>query len=300
MKPCGHFCTCPHQRGGLGGGGPSPRLSHPCLPLCLPPFQDRNLEPGTFQERCPRGSRVHRGASCSSGHWGQHPRETAGCGLRATLPTPGSFLGAGFTNEIISKSLRRSWPVGVECWAGCCLCQVDTDALGGQERPGEAARGHVAVTSPQPAPPRCGWGGRNGGPLILTMLQGVGAGGGDAEWNPRPLGQAAPSSPAAFYPMMKPHLVKSPVCFLQADTLPGTCPRRPQQEGVSTCSGVPSFGALEGASDPCTSGWDLEARVRARPRRAWGADGLCSHPLARFSPNGHYGFARPRRPVLWL
>lgn len=68
--------------------------------------------------------------------------------------------------------------------------------------------------------------------------------------------------------------------------------------GVSTCSGVPSFRALEGASDPCASGWDLEAGVRARPRRTWGADGLCSHPLARFSPNGHYGFARPRRPVL--
>lgn len=77
VKPCGHFCTCPHSEEGLGWGPLTPPVP-PLSFLCLPPFQDRNVGPGTFQEHCPQGSRAHRAASCTPGHWGLAPaRETA-------------------------------------------------------------------------------------------------------------------------------------------------------------------------------------------------------------------------------
>lgn len=70
----------------------------------------------------------------------------------------------------------------------------------------------------------------------------------------------------------------------------------PAGEG-GTGSGVPSFGALEGASDPRAAGWGLEARVRAQgPDMRRGGWPLPTSQ-AGFSPNGCYGFARPPRPV---
>lgn len=117
------------------GWGPSPRLPHLCLPLCLPPFQDGSLEPGAVQER-----RAHRGAARSPRALGTpSPPQRDRHGLRDSLPSPGSFLGAVFTNGVTSKSSGRSRRLGFNAGQGA------SSSPGGHRRPGwPGPRSHPA------------------------------------------------------------------------------------------------------------------------------------------------------------
>lgn len=143
------------------------------------------------------------------------------------MPSPGSFLGAGFTNGVTSKSSGRSRRLEFNAGRGA------SSSPGGHRRPGwpgprsHPAPGRSTSLSPalsQPLPDVVAGG--TGAPL-LVMLQGAGAQGGIRD----PQRRAAPSGPSASRLMTKPHVVKSAVRRLQADTLPGTCPRSAQQEG---------------------------------------------------------------------